>query len=38
MGSIEARIAAMTPEERLARLRELQATAALVIEGEAGGG
>ena len=35
MGSIEARIAAMTPEERLARLIELQAKAVLMIEGEA---
>jgi len=40
MGSLEHRISLMTPEERLARLKELQAKAALMIEGEAseGGG
>lgn len=34
-GGLEFRIAAMSPDERLARLIELQAKAALVIEGEA---
>ena len=34
-GSLEHRIAQMSPEQRLARLRELQAKAALVIDGEA---
>jgi len=32
---LEHRLAQMTPEERLQRLRELQAKAAQVIEGEA---
>jgi len=35
MGSLEHRISLMTPEERLARLRELQQKARLSIEGEA---
>lgn len=34
-GTLEHRLAAMSPEERRARLIELQAKAALVIEGEA---
>lgn len=34
-GGIEFRIAQMTPDERLARLKELQAKASLIIEGEA---
>jgi len=34
MGSLEHRISLMTPEERLTRLRELQAKAGLMIEGE----
>lgn len=34
-GSIEHQISAMTPEDRMKRLLELQAKAALVIEGEA---
>jgi hypothetical protein len=34
MGSIEARIAEMTPEQRRTRLLELQAKATLVIDGE----
>jgi transcriptional regulator with XRE-family HTH domain len=35
MGSLEHRISLMTPEERLARLRELQAKARLAIEASA---
>jgi hypothetical protein len=35
VGTLEHRISLMTPEERLARLRELQAKARLAIEGEA---
>ena len=35
MGSLEYRISQMTHEERLQRLRELQAKARLTIEGEA---
>ena len=35
MGSLEHRISLMSPEQRRARLLELQAKAALVIEGEA---
>jgi transcriptional regulator with XRE-family HTH domain len=35
IGSLEHRLAQMTDEERLARLRELRAKAGMVIEGEA---
>jgi len=35
MGSLEHRISLMTPEERIARLRELQEKARLAIEGSA---
>lgn len=35
IGSLEHRISLMSPEDRLARLKELQAKAQLVIEGEA---
>ena len=35
MGSLEHRISLMTHEERLVRLKELQAKAQLMIEGEA---
>jgi len=35
MGTLEHRISQMTPEERIARLRELQQKARLMIEGEA---
>jgi hypothetical protein len=35
LGTLDHRISLMSPPERLARLRELQAKAALVIEGEA---
>jgi len=34
-GSLEHRIAQMSPEQRLARLRELQAKAGLMIDGDA---
>jgi hypothetical protein len=34
-GTLEHRLAQMTPEERRARLLELQARAAVVLEGEA---